>query len=80
VNKPFIPPPPDGDANSHPLKSGELFTFYHDWKIEWCVEEIFDCLSSGVPHQHAINRVVARKPKSQPGIQSDDKKPTPLNF
>jgi len=28
-------------------------------------EEIFDCMSSGVPHQHAVNRLVARKPTDQ---------------
>ena len=62
VRKPFIPPAPDGDPNAHAWKSGELFTLYHDWNIEWCIEEIFDCMSSGVPHQHATNRIVARKP------------------
>ena len=65
VEKPFIPEAPDADANSHPWKSGELFTLYHDWKIELCTEEIFDCMSSGVPHQHAVNRVIARKPETQ---------------
>jgi tellurite methyltransferase len=62
VKKPFVAPAPDGDANAHPWRSGELFTVYHDWKIEWCGEEIFDCMSSGVAHQHAVNRIVARKP------------------
>ena len=70
VTKPFIQPPPDGDANSHLWKSGELFLLYHDWKIEWCVEEIFDCMSSGIPHQHAVNRIVAKKLKSRPPIQA----------
>ena len=36
VRKPFIPRAPDGDANAHPWRTGELFTLYHDWKIEWC--------------------------------------------
>jgi len=61
VRKPFIAPAPDGDPNAHPWKSGELFTYYHDWQIEWCTEEIFDCTSSGVPHKHAVNRMIARK-------------------
>jgi tellurite methyltransferase len=64
VQKPFIPAAPDADANAYPWKSGELLTIYHDWKIEWCCEEIFDCMSSGVPHQHAVNRMVARKHES----------------
>ena len=62
VRKPFIPPPPDGDPNASPWYSGELLRYYADWRIEWCTEEIFDCLSSGVPHQHVVNRLVARKP------------------
>ncbi len=62
VRKPFIARSPDGDANSHPWTSGELLSYYHDWRIEWCTEEIFDCMSSGVPRQHAVNRVIARKP------------------
>ena len=61
VLKPFIPEAPDADPNAHLFKSGELFTHFNDWRIEWCNEEIFDCMSSGVPHQHAVNRVVARK-------------------
>lgn len=71
VRKPFIPRAPDGDANARPWRSGELFTLYHDWKIESCTEEIFDCMSSGVPHQHAVNRLVARKQTSQPAVARD---------
>ena len=61
VSKPFIPPAPDGEPSAQRWISGELFTHYHDWLIEWCTEEIFDCSSGGMPHQHATNRVVARK-------------------
>jgi tellurite methyltransferase len=61
VHKPFIPPAPDAEATAHHWISGELFTHYHDWPIELCMEEIFDCMSSGVPHQHAVNRIIARK-------------------
>jgi tellurite methyltransferase len=64
VAKPFIPPAPDRDPNASPWRSGELLRQYADWRIEWCVEEIFDCRSSGVPHQHAVNRLAARKPAS----------------
>jgi tellurite methyltransferase len=64
VGKPFIPPAPDRDPNASPWRSGELLRQYADWRIEWCVEEIFDCRSSGVPHQHAVNRLAARKPAS----------------
>lgn len=61
VRKPFIPPAPDGEIRAHAYLSGELFTYYADWRIEYCTEEIFDCMSSGIPHQHAMNRLVARK-------------------
>jgi tellurite methyltransferase len=27
-----------------------------------CNEEIFDCNSSGVPHKHAVNRIIAQNP------------------
>ncbi|HOJ83847.1 MAG TPA: methyltransferase domain-containing protein [Bacillota bacterium] len=60
VKKPFIEDPPEKEPHAHPWISGELFTYYHDWKIEFCSEDIFDCLSSGVPHRHAVNRIIAR--------------------
>jgi tellurite methyltransferase len=63
VRKPFIPPAPDGDPNSNPWKSGELLTYYHDWRIESCSEDIFDCMSSGVQHRHAMCRMIARRPE-----------------
>jgi hypothetical protein len=38
----------------------------HDERYEFCTEEIFDCMSSGVPHQHAVNRIIARKEITTP--------------
>jgi tellurite methyltransferase len=61
VKKPFIAKAPDSDASAQHFVSGELFTHYHDWKIELCNEAIFDCMSGGVPHQHASNRMIARR-------------------
>lgn len=61
VRKPFIGRAPDSDPGAEPWLSGELLTLYHDWKIEYCTEEIFDCMSGGIPHQHAVNRMIARK-------------------
>ncbi len=61
VKKPFIASAPDAESVSHSWVSGELLTHYQDWRIEFTTEEIFDCMSSGVPHQHAISRVIARK-------------------
>ncbi len=65
VHKPFIPPAPDVESNASFWISGELFTHYHDWRIEYCTEDIFDDTSSGVPHQHAMDRVVARKVETE---------------
>jgi tellurite methyltransferase len=61
VKKPFIPKAPDAESTANHWKSGELFTHYHEWLIEYCTEEIFDCNSSGIPHKHATNRIIARK-------------------
>jgi tellurite methyltransferase len=61
VKKPFIPKAPDAESTAHHYRSGELLGYYWDWEILYTTEEIFDCNSSGVPHQHAVNRVVARK-------------------
>jgi tellurite methyltransferase len=59
VSKPFIPPAPDDDYH-HLWKSGQLFTHFHDWHIVQCMEYIFDCDSSGIPHRHAANRLYAK--------------------
>lgn len=61
VKKPFIALPPEKEPNAHPWISGELLTYYHDWEILKFEEVIFDCQSSGIPHQHAMNRVISRK-------------------
>lgn len=64
VDKPFLPPAPEQEAHSYPWKSGELFTCFHDWRMKRCDEIIFDCNSSGIPHQHAANRMIAQRPES----------------
>jgi tellurite methyltransferase len=67
VDKPFIPRAPDAETTAHRWISGELLNYYWDWRIEYCGEDIFDCMSSGVPHQHAVSRIIARKHASEPG-------------
>ena len=62
MKKPFIPKSPDGEREANSYKSGELFGFYWDWEILYCTEDIFDCNSAGVPHKHACNRIIARRP------------------
>ncbi|MDR1702054.1 MAG: helix-turn-helix domain-containing protein [Sporomusaceae bacterium] len=61
VAKPFLALPPEKEEHSYPWQSGELFTYFHNWRFEHCAENIFDCNSSGVPHQHADNRLIAKK-------------------
>lgn len=62
VKKPFIARAPEKEK-IYSWKSGELFTYFHDWYIENCCEYVFDCNSGGVPHKHAANRLFARNIK-----------------
>lgn len=61
VNKPFIAPAPEKEPTACKWISGELFMHYHDWLIQECTEVIFDCNSSGIPHQHAMDKIIAQK-------------------
>ena len=61
VEKPFIARAPDAEDTAYLYKSGELFSYYWDWEIVYCTEEIFDCMSSGIPHEHAVDRIIAKK-------------------
>ncbi|MCL2367044.1 MAG: DNA (cytosine-5-)-methyltransferase [Oscillospiraceae bacterium] len=61
VEKPFIDRPPEKEECFYPLKSGQLLTYFHDWRIEHSEECIFECNSSEIPHSHAANKVYARK-------------------
>ncbi|MCL2031338.1 MAG: helix-turn-helix domain-containing protein [Oscillospiraceae bacterium] len=60
IQKPFIGPTPEQESHSYLWRSGQLFTYFHDWYIEQCAEYVFDCNSSGVPHRHAANRLFVR--------------------
>ena len=61
VRKPFIPRAPDAEGTSHAWRSGELMSYYRDWEIVYSTEEIFNCMSSGTPHKHAVNRLITRR-------------------
>ncbi|UCD17637.1 MAG: class I SAM-dependent methyltransferase [Candidatus Zixiibacteriota bacterium] len=61
VDKPFLEKAPDAEETAFLFSSGELMSYYRDRKILYSVEEIFDCRSGGVPHRHAVNRIVTRK-------------------
>lgn len=64
VEKPFIPLPPDTEKGEFVVdswKSGELFMYYHDWLFHKNEEWIFDCDSSGTPHEHCMDVLIAEK-------------------
>ncbi len=61
VEKPFIPVAPDWEKNEFFYRSGDLAGYYHDWEIVFAVEAIIDCMSSNIPHQHAVSCIIARK-------------------
>lgn len=61
VDKPFIAPPPEHEPNAYKWHSGELLSHYRDWLVMDSSEIVFDCNSSGVPHQHAMAKAMARK-------------------
>ncbi|OBA04504.1 XRE family transcriptional regulator [Paenibacillus polymyxa] len=61
VNKPFIAPPPEKEPNAYKWYSGELLAHYYDWLIKDSSEIVFDCNSSGIPHKHAMTKMIAQK-------------------
>lgn len=63
VKKPFLPLPPDEESPATLWKSGELAMYYHDWLLEVFREDVFDCQSSGVPHRHCMDTLIARRPR-----------------
>ncbi|MFC5531493.1 helix-turn-helix domain-containing protein [Cohnella yongneupensis] len=65
IQKPFIAPPPEKEPNAHKWYSGELLAHYRDWLILDSSEIVFDCNSSGIPHQHAMSKIMARKVSAQ---------------
>ena len=62
VEKPFLETPPDWEETEYFWRSGELFSYYWDWKFEKMEEVIFECNSSGIPHKHCMEVLLARKP------------------
>jgi len=61
AQKKYISPAPDAEDSEFLWSSGELLNFYQDWRIEKFIEEIKNCTSGGVPHEHSHNRIWARK-------------------
>lgn len=61
INKPFLPKDPAADDLEHNWRSGEILTYYHDWKIEFFTEEILDDKSG---YKFPVNRLIAREPST----------------
>lgn len=61
VEKPFIPLAPDWEKNEFFYRSGDLAGYYHDWEIICYDEQIIDCMSANISHQHAVSSIIARK-------------------
>ena len=61
VEKPFLEIPPDWDKEEKMWKSGELFTYFADWKVERIAEVIFEDNSGGIPHYHCMDTIICRK-------------------
>lgn len=60
VDKPFIKVAPDWEENEFFYLSGDLAGFYADWQILYYDEQIIDCNSAGIPHQHAVCCIIAK--------------------
>ena len=62
VEKSFLELPPDWDIEEKMWKSGELFTYFADWKFERIDEVIFEDNSGGIKHYHCMDTIICRKP------------------
>ena len=63
VEKPHVSSAPDTEENVYLMRSGEIFTYYYDWDFLVFEEKIIDCNSSGIPHRHCVNLMLAVKPE-----------------
>ena len=61
VEKPFLELPPDWDMEEKMWKSGELFSYFPDWKFHRIDETIFEDDSSGFPHYHCMDTIICEK-------------------
>lgn len=61
VEKPFLEEAPDMDKEEKLWQTGQLFTYYADWKFHYIDETIFDCSSSETPHRHCMDSILAEK-------------------
>ena len=61
VEKPFLEFPPDWDIEEKMWKSGELFSYFPDWKFHRIDETIFEDKSNGIPHYHCMDTIICEK-------------------
>ena len=61
VEKPFLELPPDWDKEEKMWKSGELFTYFPNWKFHRIDEVIFEDDSNGIPHYHCMDTIICEK-------------------
>jgi tellurite methyltransferase len=59
IYKPFLPRDPQADQLEQDWRSGEILTYYHDWKIEFFTEQILDDISG---YKFPVNRLIAMEP------------------
>lgn len=77
VKKPFLySAPDDRNPGRYLWDSGELMMYYRNWKIDLISEGITDCMSGGVPHQHARNLIIATKPDFKQPAGTDGERTT----
>ncbi len=62
ILQPSLPTPPDWGRDEHFFDAGELERLYRDWEILSCDEITFPCTSGGLPHVHAMDVLIARRP------------------
>ena len=61
VEKPFLELPPDWDMEEKVWKSGELFIFFADWKIERIDEVVLEDHSGGTALYHCMDTIFLQK-------------------
>jgi tellurite methyltransferase len=62
IHKPFLAKDPQADDLEQTWCSGEILTYYHDWKVEFFAEQILDDIKS--EYKFPVNRLIAREPSA----------------
>lgn len=62
VARPGIAVPPDWTPEEHLYRPGELLGHFPAWEVLSASDFTFDCNSGGIPHRHAMDEVILRRP------------------